>query len=134
MRVLLDTHILLWSAFDSPKLPDAVKIMIQEETNEIICSTASIWEVAIKHSANPERLKFSGLELARYSRAAGYEILPITDSHVAALETLRRKENAPRHKDPFDRILIAQAKAERLVFITHDHLLEGYDEPFIYKI
>jgi len=61
----------------------------------------------------------------------GYLVLPVFNRHVSALETLKRPENAPSHKDLFDRIMVAQAKAENLMFLTHDSLISYYDEPFI---
>ena len=64
----------------------------------------------------------------------GYIVLPILNKHVSALETLKRHNDAPKHNDPFDRILIAQAKAESLMFLTHDSLIPYYDELFIISI
>ena len=64
----------------------------------------------------------------------GYLVLPILNKHVSALETLKRSENAPRHNDPFDRIMVAQAKAEGFMFLTHDSLIPYYDEPFIISV
>ena len=64
----------------------------------------------------------------------GYFVLPILNKHVSALETLKRLENAPRHNDPFDKIMIAQAKTEGLMFLTHDSLIPYYNEPFIIPV
>ena len=61
-------------------------------------------------------------------------MLPVRDNHVFTLETLSRPKNVPKHKDPFDRILIAQAKAEEMVFLTHDSLIPYYNEPFIISV
>ena len=105
MRILLDTHIILWAVTDSPKLPDAAREMIQDERNQIYFSAASIWEVAIKHSMSPDQLPVSA------EHASGVAVLP------------------PVHKDPFDRILVAQAVAEPMRFLTHDRLLEQYGSP-----
>lgn len=64
----------------------------------------------------------------------GYIVLPILNRHVSALETLKRQENAPKHNDPFDRMMVAQAKTENLIFLTHDSLIPYYDEPFIISV
>jgi PIN domain nuclease of toxin-antitoxin system len=124
MRILLDTHIILWAVTDSPKLPEAAREMIQNERNQIYFSSASIWEVAIKHSLAPEQLPVSSRDLLRYVEQSGYEELPVSAEHAVAVEAL-----LPVHKDPFDRILVAQAGAEPMRLLTHDRLLEKYGVP-----
>lgn len=128
MEILLDTHILLWALTDNPKLPERAKELIQNEENTIFYSTASIWEAAIKYAIHPENMPVSGKKLSEYCIKAGYQMLVIRDDHVYMLETLHRPEYAPKHSDPFDRIMIAQAKAENFVFLTHDSLLPAYEE------
>jgi len=131
MRVLLDTHILLWALTEDPKLPEDAQKIISDVNNEIFYSSASIWEVAIKHMNHPDSMPVSAKELSDYCKGAGYEMLPVIDEHVFSLETLFRAKKAPRHNDPFDRIMIAQAKTEELQFITHDALLPYYNEECI---
>ncbi len=97
----------------------------------LLLDTHILWEVALKHAARPENVKFSGREFAEYCRQAGYIPLALGNEHVFAAELLRRKEGAAHHADPFDRILIAQAKTEGMKFLTHDKLLSGYDEDCI---
>lgn len=128
MRILLDTHIILWFLRNDPKLSDKAKEIILDEKNEIFYSSASVWEIAIKHMKNPKAMRISGSKLSDGCQQVGFRMLPIDDSHVAALETLHRPEAAPPHHDPFDRIMLAQAKAERLRFMTHDSLLPYYGE------
>lgn len=131
MRILIDTHIAIWAVMNDPKLPERAKDIILDEENEIFYSTASVWEITIKHMLHPDKLRISGSLLEKGCEDNGYLVLPIFNKHVSALETLRRPENAPRHNDPFDRIMVAQAKVENLKFLTHDSLVPYYEEPFI---
>ena len=131
MNLLLDTHILIWALNEDPKLPEKARELILDKNNTVYYSTVSLWETAVKHALHPENVNFTGKELAQYCREAGYFSVEMRDKHVFALETLTRKENAPPHRDPFDRMLIAQAKAENLSLITHDALLPYYREKCI---
>lgn len=131
LSILLDTHIALWAITDDPRLPGAVRSMILSEENQIIISTASVWEVSIKHNLHPDHMPVSGKAFAGFCLQAGYTALAIENRHIFTLETLSRSEKAPKHKDPFDRILIAQAKSDHLLFITHDKLLPDYNESCI---
>jgi PIN domain nuclease of toxin-antitoxin system len=121
MRILLDTHIILWAVTDSPKLPDEARKMIQDAGNQIYFSSASVWEIAIKHSMSPHHLPVSSRDLLQYARNSGYVELPVTAEHAAAVESL-----PPVHKDPFDRILAAQAASEPMRLLTHDRILGQY--------
>lgn len=134
MRMLIDTHIAVWAVLNDPKLPQKAKDMLLDEDNEIFYSTASVWEITIKHMLHPDKLRMSGSLLEKGCEDNGYIVLPVFNQHVSALETLKRPENAPKHNDPFDRILVAQAKAENLMFLTHDSLILYYGEPFIIPV
>ena len=131
MKVLIDTHIAIWAVLNDPKLPERAKNIILDEENEIFYSTASVWEITIKHMLHPDRIRINGGLLAKGCEDNGYMVLPIFNKHVSELETLKRLENTPRHNDPFDRIMVAQAKAENLMFLTHDSLIPYYGDPFI---
>ncbi len=131
MNLLLDTHILIWALNGDSRLPEKAKKLILDPENVIHYSTVSIWEISIKHTNHPDNVGFSGKELAQYCREAGFAPVDMRDKHVFALETIRRAEGAPPHRDPFDRMLIAQAKAENMSFITHDMLLSYYEEQCI---
>ena len=128
MRLLLDTHILYWMMNNDPKLSVKARQMILDAENEIWYSVISAWETATKHMKHPKQILFSGQDFLLYCHEAGFHSLSITDRCIAALETLSRPDDAPPHKDPFDRMLIAQAKSEGMVFLTHDSLLTGYQE------
>lgn len=120
MRVLLDTHVFVWVTMDSARLTAAERNTILEAT-EVYVSAASIWEIAIKRRLG----KIDGVpeQLAAAIVESGFQPLPITPAHAALVETL-----ADRHRDPFDRLLIAQAIAEPLRLLTADRALEPYSE------
>ena len=134
MNLLLDTHILIWALTEDERLSEKARQLILDPDNVIYYSAASIWEISIKHAAHPDEIGFSGKELSSYCQEAGFLQLEIRDRHIYALETLVRPKEAPPHKDPFDRILIAQAKAENMSFLTHDALIPGYDEKCVIPV
>jgi len=129
MRLLLDTHVAIWALTTPSRLPPRIQALISDATNDVVVSTASVWEVAIKHPlqrGDRSDMPISGLEALRYFSAAGYQILPITAAHAVAVDNL-----PPLHADPFDRILIAQALTEPLRLVTHDARLTRYSETII---
>ena len=131
MKLLLDTHILLWALADDEKLPAAARTLILDESNDIMFSVAAAWEVSIKHSLKPDQMLIGAKELLDYCQQAGYEALPVQSRHIVALEGLMRAPEARPHNDPFDRIMIAQAKADGLMLLTHDALIPDYRESCI---
>lgn len=134
MKILIDTHIAVWAVLNDPKLPKNAKDMILDVGNEIFYSTASVWEITIKHMLRPDKIRISGSLLEKGCEDNGYIVLPVFNKHVSALETLRRPKDAPEHNDPFDRIMVAQAKSDNLMFLTHDSLIPYYQEPFIISV
>lgn len=134
MNLLLDTHILIWALNEDPRLPEKARELILDENNAVYYSSVSIWEISIKHAIHPENVAFTGKELSQYCQEAGFLQVEMRDRHVFALETITRAEGAPPHHDPFDRMLIAQAKAENMSFITHDALLPYYEEKCIIAV
>ncbi len=121
MIVLLDTHLLLWAAAGSNKLPPRAADLIQNETNQLLFSAASLWEVAIKAGLNRPDFKISAGRLRRALFENGYDELPISGRHAAAIANL-----PDIHKDPFDRILVAQAQVEDLTLCTSDRIVTRY--------
>ena len=128
MRFLLDTHILFWAMSDENKLPIKVLNIINNKENAIFFSSASVWEVVIKHEKSPQKMPVGGLEFLDGCLNAGFIPLSIEYNHVLAVSSLQRKNGEPAHNDPFDKVLMSQAKTENMTFITHDSLLEGYTE------
>lgn len=131
MQLLLDTHILLWTFNNDPKLSNKAKEMIDNFGNKIFYSVISMWEVTIKHMKSPNSMRVSGTEFMHYCEQAGFKKLPVDERHVCALETLNKKENSPEHNDPFDRMLLSQAKSDGLLLLTHDKKFSFYDEPYV---
>ena len=134
MNILLDTHIILWALFKRENLSQRTIELLSSEENTIFYSIASMWEIAIKHRKHPKQITRSGVEFMHYCEQMGFSKLPIEDRHVCALETLEQKEGASEHEDPFDRILLAQAKGDNMVFLTHDRMFLTYDEPYVFLV
>ncbi|MBR1859011.1 MAG: type II toxin-antitoxin system VapC family toxin [Selenomonadaceae bacterium] len=127
MKYLLDTHILIWTLTDTDNLSQKARNKIEDRRNKIFYSTVSIWEVTIKHLLHPKQIPCSGYDLLNYCDKSDLFNLPLKNHHVIALEKLKRANAAPPHKDPFDQILLSQALAEDMIFLTHDKTLEYYD-------
>jgi len=132
VKILLDTHILLWTIADDKKLPQRVKELIFDADNKVYYSIASIWEIEIKHSLG--KMPISGQALSEYCKESGFEMIPIKEAHIFNLNTLKREDDAPKHSDPFDRIMVSQAKTESIKFITHDTLIPFYNEECIVSV
>jgi len=124
MRVLLDTHLLLWAAEAPERLPADVRALIVEPRAELVYSTASIWEVAIKFSQGRSDFTIRPQALREGLIGAGYQELQIAPEHVIAVADLPWV-----HKDPFDRLLIVQAIIEGIELQTVDATLTGYPGP-----
>lgn len=134
MNLLLDTHILLWALTDSGKLSAAAIDLLDDDENVIYYSIASIWETQIKHMLKPDKILLSARELSDMCHKAGYQLLQINERDIFSLQTLVRDESAPEHKDPFDRILLAQAKTESMRFVTHDSQIPYYHESCVLPV
>ena len=128
MKLLIDTHLLIWALTDDMRFPKVAAQMMGDPENNCYFSVVSAWEVAVKHTVRPDNILFTGVQFSSLCRTAGFFPLDLSDRCIPALETLRRAPDAPPHKDPFDRMLIAQAKSEGMRFLTHDGLLSGYGE------
>ncbi|MEO5708150.1 MAG: type II toxin-antitoxin system VapC family toxin [Alteraurantiacibacter sp.] len=126
MRLLLDTHILLWRLAASPRVSEVTARLIDEQADAVFASAASVWEVAIKWSLRrgaASDMPLSGSDFLTALEQVGLEILPITPAHAAAVERLPML-----HGDPFDRLLIAQARCEGLALLTADAQLVAYGD------
>ena len=131
MNILLDTHIALWYLNGDSKLSEKAKSYIDDWENNLYFSIASLWEIEIKHIIHPDKMINSSSEVLELCENADFTLLPLHPEHIKLLHTLQREENAPSHNDPFDKILIAQAKFENMIFLTHDGLLKYYNEPCV---
>jgi PIN domain nuclease of toxin-antitoxin system len=124
MRLLLDTHLLLWGASEPNHLPAAARAMIEEPEHQLVFSAASLWEIAIKNSLGRTDFRADPALLRRGLLDNGYTELAITGRHAVAVAGL-----PPLHKDPFDRMLIAQATADGLLLLTVDPAIARYQGP-----
>jgi PIN domain nuclease of toxin-antitoxin system len=124
MKLLLDTHLLLWAAGEPKRLSKQARTLIDNPDNELLFSAASLWEVAIKRGLGREDFKVDARLLRRGLLDNGYSELPIISDHVVATESL-----PPIHKDPFDRVLVAQATVEGVTLLTIDSLVAQYPGP-----
>lgn len=126
MLLLLDTHLLLWAAYEPEKLSAQARTRIGDESNDLLFSSASIWEVAIKASLARGDFSINPRILRRGLMENGYRELPITSAHAIAVGDLPLIR-----QDPFDRILVAQARAEGLELLTVDAKVVAYGEPVV---
>lgn len=124
MKLLLDTHLLLRAAGQPECLSKPARELIEADDSELIFSTASLWEIVIKRSLGREDFKVDARLLRRGLLDNGYSELPIASEHVVAIESL-----PPLHRDPFDRVLIAQATVEGVTLLTTDAMVARYPAP-----
>ncbi|WP_430472771.1 type II toxin-antitoxin system VapC family toxin [Thalassospira lucentensis] len=124
MKLLLDTQLILWAAKEDKKLSTAARKLMSNMENELLFSPISIWEITIKNGLQRPDFKANARLIRRGMLDNGYTELPMLSEHALAVDTL-----PPVHKDPFDRILIAQAKAEGILLLTADTMLDQYGEP-----
>ena len=124
MKLLLDTHLLLWAADSLERVPVGARALMADLENELLFSVVSIWEVAIKSGLNRPDFQVDARLLRRGLIDNGYVELPISGEHAVEVDTLPLI-----HRDPFDRLLIAQATVEGFVLLTNDVTLERYQGP-----
>jgi PIN domain nuclease of toxin-antitoxin system len=123
LKLLLDTHILLWAAGQPDRLSPLARDMIVDRRNTLFFSAASIWEIVIKMGIGRDDFNVDPYRLRKMLVLNDYNELPITSEHVLRVGTL-----PPLHKDPFDRILIAQARSEGMSLLTVDTQVAAYGE------
>lgn len=126
MRLLIDTHFALWSVDAPHRLPARAREAM-EAADECVVSIITVWEAAIKHALRnrgPDPIRLGGREAWAVLQQAGFTLLPVAAAHAAAIDDL-----PPLHADPFDRMLIAQARVEGVRLLTADRRLEAYGAP-----
>ncbi len=124
MKLLLDTHLLLWAAGTPKRLPAAARRLIEDAGNTLLFSAASLWEIAIKRNLGRADFQVDARLLRRGLLDNGYEELPVSSEHAVFIDSL-----PDLHKDPFDRILIAQATVEGIALLTSDTVIAQYPGP-----
>ena len=124
MRILLDTHVLLWAAGMPDRLPPDARALIEDAANDLYFSAASLWEVAIKRGLGRDDFRVDPRLLRRALLENGHAELAITGAHAVAVDLL-----PPIHGDPFDRLLVAQAQIEAMTLLTADEIVGRYPGP-----
>src|SRR5271165_3917940 len=124
MKLLLDTHVLLWAAGEPDRLPPDARAFLEEPRNELLFSVASLWEIVIKCELGRDDFQVDARLLRRGLLENGYSELEIKGQHALAVHAL-----PPIHKDPFDRILVAQSMVEGILLLTSDPLVARYPGP-----
>ena len=123
MNLLLDTHLLLWAASTPERLSVKARNLLLDSGNQLLFSSASLWEITIKNGLERSDFNVDLRRLWRMLLVNGYRELPVTSEHAVAVNNL-----PPLHKDPFDRILIAQARVEGLLLLTADKSVAKYGD------
>lgn len=123
MRILLDTHLLIWAVADPDRLDKKTADDLEDAANDVLFSAASIWEIAIKYRLSRPDFAHEPDEIAEAARQTGFIELPVNAAATAKVATL-----PPLHRDPFDRLLIAQALAEPALLYTADAPLTAYSD------
>ena len=128
MKLLLDTHTVLWSAINDPQLSQAARVALLNPSNTLYLSSATAWEIVIKHATGKLTLPDTPERFVRQAiLQGGYTVLEIALDHTLAVAALPE-----HHKDPFDRILIAQALHEGLTVLGNDALVARYGVPMLW--
>ena len=124
MKLLLDTHLLLWAAGPCERLSEVARAMIESPDNELFFSAASLWEIAIKRGLGRDDFQVDTRLLRRALLDNGYHELPISSAHAVAIDVL-----PALHRDPFDRLLLAQAMVEGITLLSADAVVAQYPGP-----
>ena len=128
MNLLLDTHVAIWALNDDKALSKKARELILDPNNTVYYSVISVWEVMLKHDRRPKEIPFDEKMFSDGCKRAGFVCLGVLDKHVFAVRTLTRPPKSREHFDPFDRLLLAQAKEENMILLTHDDLIAEYEE------
>ena len=123
MNLLLDTHLLLWAASEPKRLSAKARTLLLDPANHLVFSSASLWEISIKNGLDRADFNVDPRRLWRMLLVSGYRELPVTSEHTVTVNEL-----PSLHKDPFDRILIAQARVESLTLLTVDKAVAKYGD------
>ena len=134
MNILLDTHIAIWAITDDPRLSERAREIILDIGNNIYISAVSTLEVNNKRKSRNNNLEFTTEEFIACCEEAGYIQLPLESRHIAAENSLRWANEGAEHKDPYDRILLAQAKTENMHLLTHDQMISMFDEKCVISV
>ena len=126
MILLLDTHVLVWTLALPSRLSLRARTYLEDPANTLTASLVSMWEIAVKRSVRPRSIPIPSGDIPKLCAESGIAVLGIQPQHIERVETLPF-----RHRDPFDRLLVAQALAEPMFLVTHDEIVASYDDTII---
>ena len=127
MKILLDTHTLIWALEDSPRLPLNIRDAILDENNQIYVSILSLWEIGIKNKKKPDLMPYTATQIRDFIMRAGYTFLYLGVDAISVFD----KNDLSMHKDPFDQMLVCQSQASNARLLTHDPKLKSLGIGFI---
>lgn len=128
MKLLIDTHVAIWFITEDKLLPNKIKTLIEDTTNECFVSIASLWEMGIKYSLGKLDLKADLKKIFELIDQSGFTVMPITKTHILANSMLDF-----HHRDPFDRLIIAQAKSDGFTLVSKDEMFKDYNINWIWN-
>ena len=128
MKLLLDTHVAMWMIGGFDFIDKDVKELIMDNKNDIYYSTVTTWEIEIKHLKKPNKMMISGNNFANLCEQAGFININIKNEHINELKNIIPIDESIQHNDPFDRMLLAQARSENIILITHDKKFKNYND------
>ena len=134
MNILLDTHIAIWALTDDHRLTKKARDLLMDASNNIYISSVSTLEVNNKRKSKSNNLEFTTEQFVDCCEEAGYIELPLLSRHFFAENQLKWAGEGEEHKDPYDRLLLAQAKSEKYRFMTHDSKIALFDENCIIRV
>ena len=122
MKLLLDTHVLIWALGSPERLPEHITEMICSDNNDVYVSAVSLWEISIKHKKAPLKMPLSSVQVRDYCQRAGYVFLSVSVDSVSTFDSLMFENN----NDPFDQMLVSQSIVNNMKFITHDEKVKQF--------
>ena len=126
MKYLLDTHIILWAATDVKRLSRKAKTILEDMANVLYFSPISFWEISVKHAKHPDQMAITSEQARELAVKMGFIELPVRSRHGVDIANL-----PDIHNDPFDRMLITQARSDGLKLVSHDHKVAAYGEAIV---
>jgi PIN domain nuclease of toxin-antitoxin system len=126
MKYLLDTHIILWAATDVKRLSRKAKTILEDMANVLYFSPISLWEISVKHAKHPDQMAITSEQARELAVKMGFIELPVRSRHGVDIANL-----PDIHNDPFDRMLITQARSDGLKLVSHDHKVAAYGEAIV---
>lgn len=134
MNILVDTHIALWALSNTKRLTEKMKDVFEEKDHRFYYSIVSVWEVSIKYGLHREDFTIPEEEFENLCLEAGFHKLDLTSKHIYGIKALVYPDDAPRHNDPFDRLLLSQAITEQIKFMTADEKIPYYKQDCVIKV